>query len=542
MQNSLSSFQGHGGLSGFSSMTDFSSLEDQDSLSAVVRSYEERVNFLETEIRRISRLSNGSDVDQQLLSDLQCEVDRLSLENEELRCALVDSQNDTLVDELRIELSELTAKNVRQEAKLEMLEAVDIEALREQIDRLQQENNDLKCEVAIFNAQGADIIKYREENTELKEKVKELDLIIEELNKELDSVSGVNTSNIETINNATKPGVVAKDSLTALQLENERLTQKIFQLENIRIEKMQLEAEIKLLKNQISNINQRNSELQESIEELEIENDDLANQVNQLGRDKRNSEFEISRLKNSNEVFEERISTLESEQQESNDTISGLQNQLNQQRNELNSLNMTIANLKNDLKRSEDELNRRQQEIDELRTDNEGLEDKFRDIERSKNRLNNEIDDLNKQIEDLIIQLDKESQETAGGNNGNGNNGNNGNGNNGNGNNTAQTDVVSLRKHFSIIIRNLQGQIKTLQQRIYDLEGQLGLTAGNGQNKRQFDIKVNVQKQSFGRGGSSGSGSSDIQDIINRHSRKSCSSGKCGQNRNGGLLIGNSRY
>ena len=235
MQNSLSSFQSMGSLSGFNSLTDFGALEDQDSLSAVVRSYEERVNFLENEIRRISRLSNGSDVDQQLLADLQHEIDRLSMENEELRCALNDNQNEMLIEELRTDLAELTAKNVRQEAKLEILEAVDIDALKEQITTLQQENNDLKCEVAIFNAQGADIQKYREENTELKEKIKEQEELIQRLNQELDNISGVNTDNREKIKEKTTVGVVDKDSITALQLENQRLNEKTFELENLRI-------------------------------------------------------------------------------------------------------------------------------------------------------------------------------------------------------------------------------------------------------------------------------------------------------------------
>lgn len=533
MQNSLSSFHGMGGLSGFNSLTNMVALEDQDSLSAVVRSYEERINFLETEIRRISRLSNGSDVDQQLLQDLQCEVDRLSMENEELRCALADSQNDTLVEELRNELAELTAKNVRQEAQLEILQAADVDSLREQIATLQRENNECKCEVAIFNAQGADIEKYREENTELKEKIKELEELNEELNKELDNISGVNTDNRKTIEEKISPGVVDKDSITALQLENDRLNQKIFELENLRIEKMQLEAEIKLLKNQIANLNERNSELQVNIEELEAENDDLNNQVNQLNRDKRNNEFEISRLKNSNEQFEQKIVDLEAELQESESNNGSMQNQLNQQRNDSNDLNMTIANLRNDLKRAEDELNRRQAEIEELRADNDKLEDQFREIQRSKSRLDNEIEDLNKQIQDLLRELDREAEGNGSTNN---NNGNNGNGNN-NTNNQQQEDPAALKRHFAIIIRNLQGQIKTLQQRVFDLEAQLGLTEGNG-NKRSFDVNVSVQKgSSFGRRGRS----SDIQDIINRHSRGQCKSGGCGKGRSNGLMIG-SKY
>lgn len=525
MQNSLSSFQSMGSLSGFNSLTDFGALEDQDSLSAVVRSYEERVNFLENEIRRISRLSDGSDVDQQLLADLQHEIDRLSMENEELRCALNDNQNEMLIEELRTDLAELTAKNVRQEAKLEILEAVDIDALKEQITTLQQENNDLKCEVAIFNAQGADIQKYREENTELKEKIKEQEELIQRLNQELDNISGVNTDNREKIKEKATVGVVDKDSITALQLENQRLNEKTFELENLRIEKMQLEAEIKLLKNQISNLNEKNTEFQLAIDNLEAENDELNNQVSQLEREKRNNEFEISRLKNTNEQFEERVASLESEKQEAEDVISTLQNEINQQRNEVNSLNMTIANLRNDLKRTEDELARRVTENEEIRAENERLEDQFRDIERSKGRLDNEIEDLNKQIEDLIDQLERETGTTI---------------------KTTETDTTQvvnreenaaeLRRHFAIIIRNLQGQIKTLQQRVFDLEEQLGLKEGNNSNKRTMEMNISVQKQSFGR--RRNRGSSDIQDIINRHSRGSCQSGSCGNGRSKGLLIG----
>ena len=65
---------------------DFNNLiANGDPLDAIVQSYEERIRFLEAEIRQMTSLSNQSEVDQNLIIDFQIKLDQLSRENENLK-------------------------------------------------------------------------------------------------------------------------------------------------------------------------------------------------------------------------------------------------------------------------------------------------------------------------------------------------------------------------------------------------------------------------------------------------------------------------
>ena len=435
-----------------------SSFTTSDSLAAVVQSYEQRILFLEAEIRRLSGLRTVAEVDDSVVVDLQVRIDQLARENDNLRREIDDDDDEAIIDDLRNQISELTAQNVRLDAKLQAALSVDVDGLRSRIEALGKNNVELRGELAEARAANKQIAVLSAEISRLREKNNKLN----EENKVL----------------REKPKVVVDNTkLNAANAENKELKASIAAL---NVELSNNASEINRLNMQSRDDAKKIKRLSVRLRKANEENDDLQNQLNESNKKNNAVQFEIVSLKAVIENLEDRARKSDANEKNSAGVIAALRASISDLKNENSAANLSINNLQNKLESARDAIKRWENTAAKLNANLKTLSDDLAESEDNNSSLQAQISALNGQILDLEAQLDAAS------------------------NVVIEDNSDEIRRHFEIIEANLKSQIGVLQARIIDLEGQLGLQG----SKTKVNVEINGQS----------SISSNVDDIIRRNS------------------------
>lgn len=436
--------------------------EADDSLATVVNSYEERIRFLENEVMRVGSLSrvDESEKDKEI-DQLRCQLDDLAHENNQLREDLeVSKEFEKRVNVLMIQNNEQHEQIKKLKQAVWVFEQIDITGLRTQVNKLTDDKQKLEGELVSLKEKEEKLEKAEEQIRQLEKSSLTLQLTIEELEKS------------EAEARAESEGKVDK---------------AVFN---------ELKDEAKKLGEWLNKSKEDNKELRFQVDNLEKALDKSAEDLGKYANKLEESNADFIALSEENKALNYEFNHLMLELQSFQKLVEEGEENTKKFETELANKNKLIDTLRNDNRdlkakydaawhknnKHEFELIKLKEEAESLKVDNKNLESHVKELEKqviqmqfNKEQLKHEIKNLNKQIEELLHRIEEEvkADEAKEGD---------------------SVDVGKLKRNFSIVIRNLKGQIQMLQQRILQLEAELGLQ--NTQNtQRVMELKARVVNQ-----------------------------------------------
>ena len=222
----------------------------------------------------IYQLTQNADILNRNIEKLTKDLEGYQSRNESLV-----SESTTLrsqIDDLNDQLSDLNIKLNDKESEIARLQVASSESSDEYKDKIEQLQKDL----SELNEKDNQIISLNNDINRLNEKVKELQKSIEEHQINEDSLR----VDIET----------KQDEFELLNIENTRLSARIEKLESSRKD---LQAMLKESKNSDSFYEEFiNSELNDKVSDLTIENEKLHNEITKLKEDNRNNQSASDRI------------------------------------------------------------------------------------------------------------------------------------------------------------------------------------------------------------------------------------------------------
>ena len=459
--------------------------EADDSLATVVNSYEERIRFLENEVIRVGSLSrvDESEKDKEI-DQLRSQLDDLAHENNQLKEDLEASKEfEKRVHVLMIQNNEQheTIKKLKQ--AVWVFEQIDINGLRTQVNKLTDDKQKLESELVVLKEKEEKLENAEEQIKQLEKSSLTLQLTIGELEKSLADAKAESEGKVDkaVFNELKDEAQKLGEWLDKSKEDNKELR---FQVDNLE---KALDKSAEGLNEYVSKLEESNAHIKVLTEELGA----LSNDFEQIGLE----------LQDQQKRSDEHIKKIETELANKDGQLSGLRHE-----NHRLEAKYEEAWRKNNLNKVE--IRQLKEEEESLKVDKKNLESRVKTLETQvtkmqfdKEQLKQEINDLNKQIEELLHRIEEEvkKDEAKEGD---------------------SVDVKKLKRNFSIVIRNLKGQIKMLQQRILQLEAELGLQ--NNQNtQRAIELKARVVNQR----------NSTVETVPGFVTRK--------KRRNKGLFIGN---
>ncbi|KEG04842.1 hypothetical protein YYE_00417 [Plasmodium vinckei vinckei] len=347
--------------------------------------------------------------------ELKSDNDLLRSDNETLRCDIESLRSDN--ETLRCDIESLRSDNETLRCDIESLRS-DNETLTEQNGELVHKWEDLRKQ----NEEGEDkISKLMEENERIK---KDMEKIAKEKNmikKEYEILlEEKNSLKNENINNILKIKLL-KDEITKV---NNNRTELEIELENNKINIMQKNDDINSKNILIDElINEKNlleeqivsyDEKMEEIESKNIENDNLKMEIIEIKNVVNSKDIEISDMKTNENALRDEIKKYISMADVDKQRINNLMKEVGLYRTDLESRCLEIKKYQDEAKVHEEESNKIKQELDAYRQEIEKIQTESNKLDEENNKYKNEINLLQKDNDELknkVAQFDAKEEE-----------------------------------------------------------------------------------------------------------------------------------
>lgn len=350
-------------------------------------------------------------VTEEIHDDFSGETDQEKIERLEKKIA----EDEEMIASLNKEKEEVSDQKLEAERLVEENRKVS-EEKQNQLDQAIFANEELKAQINLLNAQNEEKIQaVKNEKEQLETELLQAKEANQVLSEQMDSISANNQSSLSSMEELEKDKSSLQEELDSIKAENEKLNQSIIEIGN--------EKDSRIL-----SLEDRNKELDESLNQEKEKNENLATELNHLreeslfkdsendGRiislqnEKENLIKELEESKVKAENAEKALSDLKTVYEEEKKNYDQLDAQSGMTSDQLASLDDENRNLTKQLEDKTLELDELNQKYSTILLENEALAVKNDELkakveENEKNSAQNEV--MNDKIASLESELEK---------------------------------------------------------------------------------------------------------------------------------------